>query len=63
MTLYVRVREKATKHLVDIPVAKAALLPDRFTIVDPIPVSVPREPELFVRKKAKPAEKPAEGTE
>lgn len=62
MTQYVRVRDKKTRHLIDIPVAKAALLPDRYVVVDDVPVGAPREPELYVRKQ-KPAEKPVEGSE
>jgi hypothetical protein len=64
MTQYVRVRDKATKHLIDIPVAKAALLPDRYTVVDDVPVGAPREPELYVRKRKFAAEPtPSEGSE
>ena len=62
MTQYVRVRDKKTRHLIDVPVAKATAQPDRFTVVDDVPVGAPREPELYVRKQ-KQAEKPNEGSE
>lgn len=62
MPKYVRVKVLDRKHIIDIPEAKAARFPDRYKVIDPVPVSVPRPAELFIPKpkRAEPVEEAVE---
>lgn len=54
MTLYVRVRVKDTKHEMDVPVVKAGRNPDKYTVIDPVPVGSPRAVKFYTGKKLAP---------
>lgn len=58
MTEYLRVRASDTKHELDIPRVKAERNPDKYTVIDPVPVGAPRAVKFYVPRKSAPVVEP-----